>query len=105
VALPVFRELMLKVYHDGIVGPAPAFPDQMEQRITQYLQSDVPALVVGAATSVDAPIAATSVAPGGAPRAHATPAELEWLLHHATVFGLIPTTKSPSLPLKPIRED
>jgi penicillin-binding protein 1A len=105
VALPVFRELMLKVYRDGIVGPAPAFPDQMEQRITQYLQSDVPALVVGAATSVDGPIAATSVAPSGASRAHASPAELEWLLHHATVFGLIPTTKSISVPPRPIREN
>ena len=55
VALPVFQELMLKVYHDGIVGPAPAFPNQMEQRITRYLQGDVPALaidrvLVGAAT-------------------------------------------------------
>ena len=40
VALPVFQELMLKVYRDGIVGPAPVFPKQMEQRITGYLVGD-----------------------------------------------------------------
>ena len=56
VALPVFQELMLKAYGDGIMGPAPAFPQQMEQRITHYLQSEaasrlgtapLPAPVVG----------------------------------------------------------
>ena len=54
VALPVFQEAMLKVYHDGIVGPVPAFPAQMEQRITQYLldrQAEVPGLVVDAGPS------------------------------------------------------
>ena len=51
VALPVFQEVMLKVYRDGIVGPAPAFPDQMEQRITGYLQGDAPVLVSQAAVS------------------------------------------------------
>src|SRR5207342_1010182 len=29
VALPVFQELMLRVYQEGIVGTAPAFPNQM----------------------------------------------------------------------------
>ena len=37
VALPVFQEVMLKAYRDGLVGPVPAFPGQMEQRITHYL--------------------------------------------------------------------
>ena len=46
VALPVFRELLLKVYGDGIVGPAPAFPRQMEQRITAYLQGEASSQVV-----------------------------------------------------------
>lgn len=40
VALPVFQELMLKIYHDKIVGPPPAFPPDMEQRITLYLRGD-----------------------------------------------------------------
>jgi hypothetical protein len=40
---------MLKVYGDRIVGPVPAFPDQMEQRITRYLQGDTEAIVASAA--------------------------------------------------------
>jgi penicillin-binding protein 1A len=58
VALPVFQELMLRVYQDGIVGMAPAFPNQMEQHITRYLQGEIlPALpidqvLVGFATAV-----------------------------------------------------
>lgn len=40
VALPVFRELMLNVYRERIVGPAPAFPEQIEQHITRYLLGD-----------------------------------------------------------------
>jgi penicillin-binding protein 1A len=40
VALPVFRELMLRVYRDNIAGPLPTFPAQMEQRITRYLEGD-----------------------------------------------------------------
>jgi membrane carboxypeptidase/penicillin-binding protein len=75
VTLPVFQELMLRVYHDKIAGPVPSFPPQMEQRITRYLQGDAPALVVAAALSG----AAT-----GAPHGDASPAESEWLLHHAT---------------------
>jgi penicillin-binding protein 1A len=42
VALPVFQELMLKVYEGGIVGTAPLFPNEMEQHITRYLQGDPP---------------------------------------------------------------
>jgi len=38
VAMPVFEELMRKVYADRLVGPAPAFPNQMEENITRYLQ-------------------------------------------------------------------
>jgi membrane peptidoglycan carboxypeptidase len=37
LALPVFQELMLAVYRDKIVGPAPAFPARMEARITASL--------------------------------------------------------------------
>jgi membrane carboxypeptidase/penicillin-binding protein len=40
LALPVFREILLNVYAEGLVGPVPAFPRQMEQRITQYLRGD-----------------------------------------------------------------
>ena len=37
VALPVFKELMLKVYREKLVGPVPEFPAQMEQNINDYL--------------------------------------------------------------------
>jgi hypothetical protein len=47
----VFQELMLKVYRDGIVGPAPVFPKQMEQRISSYLVGDPPAQVAQSESS------------------------------------------------------
>jgi penicillin-binding protein 1A len=37
LALPVFRELMLRVYREKLVGPVPTFPAQMEQNINDYL--------------------------------------------------------------------
>ena len=40
VALPVFKELMLRVYREKLVGPAPTFPAQMEQNISDYLAGD-----------------------------------------------------------------
>ncbi len=49
VALPVFREVLLKAYGDGVVGPAPTFPRQMEQRITHYLQGEAASLVMNIA--------------------------------------------------------
>ena len=40
VALPVFKEIMLSVYRKMLAGPVPAFPDQMEQSINNYLNGD-----------------------------------------------------------------
>jgi membrane peptidoglycan carboxypeptidase len=40
VALPVFKELMLRVYREKLVGPVPEFPAQMEQNINDYLTGD-----------------------------------------------------------------
>jgi len=37
LALPVFKEIMLKVYGEKLVGPVPEFPAQMEQNINNYL--------------------------------------------------------------------
>jgi penicillin-binding protein 1A len=37
VALPVFKEFMLRVYREKLVGPVPTFPVQMEQNINDYL--------------------------------------------------------------------
>jgi penicillin-binding protein 1A len=36
-ALPIFREIMLRVYTDQLVGPAPRFPREIEDGIDQYL--------------------------------------------------------------------
>ena len=52
VALPVFEELMRRVYGDDIVGPVPSFPPRMEESITRYLTRD--------ATKADTVVAALS---------------------------------------------
>jgi penicillin-binding protein 1A len=36
-ALPVFREIMLRLYGDSLVGPVPAFPQAIEVGIDDYL--------------------------------------------------------------------
>jgi membrane peptidoglycan carboxypeptidase len=36
-ALPIFREIMLRVYKDQLVGRAPRFPREIERGIDQYL--------------------------------------------------------------------
>ena len=40
VALPVFKEIMLRVYREKLAGPVPEFPAQMEQSINNYLKSE-----------------------------------------------------------------
>jgi membrane peptidoglycan carboxypeptidase len=39
-ALPVFQEIVLSAYGKKLVGPAPRFPAEMEQRIDVYLKGD-----------------------------------------------------------------
>lgn len=36
-ALPIFREIMLRVYQDELFGPAPQFPRHIEKEIDEYL--------------------------------------------------------------------
>ena len=36
-ALPIFREIMLRLYQDRLVGPVPRFPAEIEGRIDAYL--------------------------------------------------------------------
>jgi penicillin-binding protein 1A len=38
-ALPVFKEVMLRVYGENVLGPAPRFPAQMERHIDAFLQN------------------------------------------------------------------
>ena len=40
VTLSVFKEIMLRVYREKLAGPVPAFPDQMEQNINNYLKGE-----------------------------------------------------------------
>jgi penicillin-binding protein 1A len=40
VALPVFKEIMLRIYREKLAGPVPEFPAQMEQNINAYLKGD-----------------------------------------------------------------
>jgi membrane peptidoglycan carboxypeptidase len=40
VALPVFREIMLKTYSEKLLGPVPEFPAQMERSINNYLRGE-----------------------------------------------------------------
>ena len=37
VGLPVFRAIMLRIYRDGLAGPVPLFPPEIEQGIDAYL--------------------------------------------------------------------
>ncbi len=92
VALPIFRELMLKIYGDRLIGPTPSFPNQMEQRITDYLQRDAEPVAATVARSVVEP----SPLLGNVP-----PAEYQWLKKHGTVFGPVAAT-TPSSVLKPV---
>jgi penicillin-binding protein 1A len=39
-ALPVFREIMLNVYQEKLVGPVPPFPADMEKNIDAYLKRE-----------------------------------------------------------------
>jgi penicillin-binding protein 1A len=41
VALPVFKEIALRVYAEKLVGPVPPFPAEMERSINDYLQGDL----------------------------------------------------------------
>jgi penicillin-binding protein 1A len=38
-ALPIFREVMLRIYEEQLVGPVPQFPRAIEDSIDQYLAS------------------------------------------------------------------
>lgn len=42
IALPVFKEILLRVYREKLLGPVPQFPLQMEQNIDAYLNGESP---------------------------------------------------------------
>ena len=38
-ALPIFREIMLRIYQDQLAGPVPQFPREIEDGIDEYLKA------------------------------------------------------------------
>ena len=64
LALPVFKELMLGVYREKLVGPVPEFPAQMEKNINAYLAGG--SIAAGASLSANsAPVLSVRSADGG----------------------------------------
>jgi penicillin-binding protein 1A len=57
VALPVFRGIVLGAYGKELVGPAPQFPAEMEQRIDVYLKGDLAETTVVTSASLAPPAA------------------------------------------------
>ncbi len=91
VALPIFREIMLEVYRNTLVGPAPSFPRALEERITRYVKGPPPVMpVVEVAGSISAGPAVSYAEYRGSGQktvgtgrlTPALPAESRWLLQH-----------------------
>jgi penicillin-binding protein 1A len=61
VALPVFREIMLRVYKEKLAGPVPQFPARMEQNINAYLRGTS----AGTEAVTDTALAAMEAVPEG----------------------------------------
>ena len=61
-ALPVFREIVLKVYQGKLVGPTPRFPAEMEDNINAYLRGELPPID---AAELLSPLGAPRFAGGG----------------------------------------
>jgi penicillin-binding protein 1A len=60
LALPIFREIMLRVYQAQLFGPAPTFPPEIEKSIDDYLArraaSKIPPAPAESATPDPAPV-------------------------------------------------
>ena len=72
-ALPIFREIMLRVYKDQLVGQAPRFPREIEDGIDQYLAALQAAPAVSPArrpAGADARPPATPVSEAASRRIH-----------------------------------
>jgi penicillin-binding protein 1A len=59
-ALPIFREIMLRVYKDLLIGRAPRFPREIEDGIDQYLATQAVPVVSRAAPGPRAPFPHTA---------------------------------------------
>ncbi len=54
-ALPIFREIMLSVYQNQLMGSAPQFPHEIEERIDAYLATQIVPATAGGEPSPRAP--------------------------------------------------
>ena len=61
-ALPIFRDVMLRVYREGVLGTAPPFPRDMEDGIDRYLRGPVEE-AVEVETPVDPEVIAVAMHP------------------------------------------
>jgi penicillin-binding protein 1A len=62
-ALPVFRDIVRGVYAGDLVGAPPEFPEEMEQRISEYLALAVEPSEEWAGGSIDSPVASLPILP------------------------------------------
>jgi membrane carboxypeptidase/penicillin-binding protein len=87
VALPVFREILLKSYADKLAGDVPQFPARMEENITLYL---LPLAMAPAAVTVPVPSRAAAAKSG--PRKQISPQESADFPLSAMNRGSLPST-------------
>jgi hypothetical protein len=91
-ALPIFREVVQGIYTQGLTGTTPSFPEEMEQRITDY--------VAGAAAEEAAAWAAAETVPAFEPTV------LPARLMPALALSVSPVTvAAPSPMFDPARSD
>jgi penicillin-binding protein 1A len=59
-ALPIFREIMLRIYRDQLVGPMPRFPRKIEEGIDGYLAMQTVLAAAGDEPALGVPISFAS---------------------------------------------
>ncbi len=66
-ALPIFREVVQRVYKHQLVGPVPQFPREIEERIDGYLMQATVEAAIGdpEAPTIVAPVETTIATPAG----------------------------------------
>ena len=74
-ALPIFREIMVRVYKDRLAGAVPQFPREMEGRIDAYLAAST------------APAAAVPIADLGARGERAGIGSSRWIAAEQSISG------------------
>jgi penicillin-binding protein 1A len=71
-ALPIFREIMVRLYKEAMAGAVPRFPSEMEDRIDAYMATPAPPKAAGAVPDLG-PVADLEPATAGCPLAVGQP--------------------------------